>query len=107
MASADFFMAPAPFGESYGLVLAEAMAAGAIPIAAANAGYASVLKGGGGDLLAQPGDPISFADRCIAIAQARERQHELRVWANAQARLSDVTRAGPKYLEVYQKALVG
>ncbi|MEL7115609.1 MAG: glycosyltransferase, partial [Pseudomonadota bacterium] len=40
LAQADLFLAPAPYGESYGLVLAEAAAAGAIPIAAANAGYA-------------------------------------------------------------------
>ena len=105
MARAHFFMAPAPFGESYGLVLAEAMAAGAVPIAAANDGYASVLVGDGRALLVPPDDADAFAARIIALSQDPDRYTALRSWGRAQAKHSDVRGVGPRYIDLYRTVL--
>ncbi|WP_425050414.1 glycosyltransferase family 4 protein [Psychromarinibacter sp. S121] len=92
-------LAPAPYGESFGLILLEAMAAGCLPVAAANAGYASVLTGPGAELLVPPNDPAALADKVIALAKAPD---TLKGWATAEAARFDVTQVGPDYLKVYR-----
>lgn len=105
MAKSDLFIAPAPYGESYGIVLAEAMAAGALPIAAANAGYASVLTGPGKQLLVPPGNAELLADRIIALSDDQNAISDLRNWAKIKARQSDIATLGPDYLALYHAVL--
>lgn len=100
LASADILAAPAPYGESYGLVLAEAMAAGAVPVAAANAGYAEILQGED-DLLVPPGDAEALAARIIDLAGDPGALTARRDAMRARAMGSDVTQAGPKYAALY------
>jgi len=102
VAGADLFVAPAPYGESFGIVLAEAMAAGAVPIAAANAGYASVLSGPGADLLVAPGDAAALAAKIEQLATGAVRRNKLRDWGMDHAEQFDVAQAGPKYLRLFQ-----
>lgn len=65
-ASAHVFCAPATGGESLGIVLLEAMAAG-VPIAASNiAGYATVVTHGADGLLTPPRNSVDLA---MAIGQ--------------------------------------
>lgn len=103
MAASDLLVAPAPYGESFGLILAEAMAAGALPVAAANAGYASVMTGPGADLLVPPGDAVALADRIIALAQRPDRRADLGKWALDRALAFDVATVGPAYLAQYRR----
>jgi phosphatidylinositol alpha-mannosyltransferase len=105
MAKADLFIAPALYGESYGLVLAEAMAAGALPVAAANTGYASVLTGPGKQLLVPPGNPELLAERIIALSDDQIAMADLRNWAKIKARQSDIANVGPDYLALYETVL--
>ncbi|SHJ49894.1 Phosphatidylinositol alpha-mannosyltransferase [Shimia gijangensis] len=104
MASADVFAAPATEGESFGLVLIEAMAAGALPIAAANAGFTTVLTGAGSDLLVPPGDAGAFAKKILSIASDKERRKGLQFWAKTHASAFDVGTCGPAFLSLYQTA---
>ncbi len=104
MQESEIFLAPAPYGESYGLVLAEAMAAGAIPVATDNAGYASVLKDRN-VLLCVSGSAKALADKAIAVAQDREVIPRHRQWAVTQSKASDVKTVGPKYTALYQSCL--
>lgn len=105
VARADFFAAPATGGESFGLVLIEAMAAGTIPIAAENEGYATVLANGGETLLVPPGDPAALADRIVLLASDQQKALDLRTWAMARAETFDVAQVGPRYVALYQAAV--
>lgn len=107
LAGADILVAPAPYGESYGLVLAEAMAAGAVPVAAENDGYKSVLGPQGSDLLTEPGNAKALSAKIIELAQDRTRLERLRDWAKSTALLADVAQVGPAYLRVFQSVLDG
>lgn len=101
LATSDLFLAPAPYGESFGLVLAEAMAAGSLPIAAANPGYAAVLKGPGARLLVPPGDAEALAKKVIAFANPTARTG-LIAWAKTCADAWDINLVGSTYLSIYQ-----
>jgi phosphatidylinositol alpha-mannosyltransferase len=70
--TADIFCAPATGGESFGIVLLEAMASGT-PIVATNIpGYASVLTHGQQGLLARPENPRSLADALLRLLNDRQ-----------------------------------
>lgn len=59
--ASDIFVAPATGGESFGIVLVEAMAAG-LPIVASNiVGYREVARDGRESLLVKPADPQALA----------------------------------------------
>jgi phosphatidylinositol alpha-mannosyltransferase len=63
-AAADVFVAPATGGESFGIVLVEAMASGAPVVASDIAGYRDVAgdrNQGGAALLVPPEDPPALA----------------------------------------------
>jgi phosphatidylinositol alpha-mannosyltransferase len=105
MAEADIFVAPAPFGESFGIVLIEAMAAGTVPVAAANEGYASVLAGGGEGLLVPPGDAAALARNLVALAEDAKTREGFRKWGEARARSLDIAATGPSYVALYEAAL--
>ena len=77
--SADVFCAPSLGGESFGVVLIEAMAAGTTVVASALDGYQNVATDGVDALLVAPGDAAALAaaldrvtgDRAVAAALRR------------------------------------
>jgi phosphatidylinositol alpha-mannosyltransferase len=64
---ASVFCAPSLHGESFGVVLAEAMAAGTPVVASALPGYRNVATDGVDALLVAPGDPHALAGALTAV----------------------------------------
>ncbi len=105
IASADVFAAPALHGESFGLVLIEAMSAGTLPVAAANEGFATVMTGTGADLLVPPGDATALAQTLINLANDPDKRAQLTTWATTHATAFDVATVGPEYVNFFAQAL--
>ena len=76
--SATVFCAPALEGEAFGLVLVEAMAAGAPVVASDIPGYRHVLGDAGAGLLAPPNRPADLATAITEILEDDARRRTLR-----------------------------
>ncbi len=66
-ASADIFCSPATGGESFGIVLLEAMATGVPVIASAIPGFSHVVHAGREGLLVPPGEPAAWAQAITGL----------------------------------------
>ena len=81
--TADIFCSPATGGESFGIVLLEAMAAGTPVLASNIPGYAGVVDNGETGLLFEPKDEVSLANAIVSLMQ----QPELRARMAAKGRV--------------------
>jgi len=105
LASADIAVMPSMGGESFGIVLVEAMAAGAgVVIAGNNKGYRAVMNGHK-DQIINPTDTQAFAKmlkKFLFNANARKRATK---WQQTHAMDYDVQTVGKQLLTVYAEAL--
>ena len=104
---ADLFLAPAQYGESFGVVLLEAMAAGCPLIASDIAGYRDVLKGSGAGVLVAPGDPDAWAAAIRELASQPERRARMARSGELHAARFSWDRIAVEMERVYQEALTG
>jgi phosphatidylinositol alpha-mannosyltransferase len=105
LASIDVFAAPNIGGESFGIVLLEAMAAGA-PIVASNLdAFTRVLDRGALGALATVGDPTAFARECSALLSSPQRRDELRTAARHAVARYDWSVVCGEILRVYETAI--
>jgi phosphatidyl-myo-inositol alpha-mannosyltransferase len=105
-ATADIFCAPAPHGESFGIVLAEAMAAGKPVVAAANAGYRTLLTGEAAQFLAPPYSVEGLAGAIARLARDPGLRTRLGAWGREAALRYDCRRLAPDLVALYQQAII-
>jgi phosphatidyl-myo-inositol alpha-mannosyltransferase len=105
LGEADILCAPSLTGESFGMVLIEAMAAGTPVIASKIAGYSDVVTNGVDGILVPPADPQALGEelqllahepeRLVAMGEAGRRSAERYAWP----RIAD------EITEVYERAI--
>ncbi len=100
----DVFCSPAIHGESFGIVLLEAMAAGCPVVAANNPGYASVMTKTGAISLVNPRDSLEFARRLSIMANDRPIRETWQKWAAAEAEKYSYERIVDQYIKLYTAA---
>jgi phosphatidylinositol alpha-mannosyltransferase len=106
-AEADVFCSPAMGGESFGIVLIEAMAAGAAVVASDIAGYRDVVKDGSTGLLVSRGDPDSIAAAIVRLARDGELRQRLVESAGSDVRQYSWDRVTARILDIYESVVDG
>jgi phosphatidylinositol alpha-mannosyltransferase len=105
LGQADLFCAPSLFGESFGIVLLEAMATGVVTVAGSNPGYASVLQELGSLSLVNPKDSEEFARRLDVMLHDEGLRKLWQKWAKSYVRQYNYPIIVDQYVEVYETAL--
>ncbi|MDR8412247.1 glycosyltransferase family 4 protein [Nonomuraea sp. 3-1Str] len=100
--SVDVFCAPNTRGESFGIVLAEAMASGATVLASDIPAFRKVLGEGQAGALFANGDPSSLAREAAALLDAPERRAKLAEEALVAVRKYDWSTVARDVVRVYE-----
>jgi len=103
--SVDVFCAPNTGGESFGIVLAEAMAAGAPIVASDLDAFRRVLRGGRAGELFVSGDPADLAAAIARLLDDPQRRATLSAAASAAVRDYDWARIARDVVKVYEAVL--
>lgn len=105
--AADVFCAPSLHGESFGIVLLEAMAA-ATPVVASNLdGYARVARAGQDALLVPPGNAPALADALGQVLRDPALASRLVQSGRDRADSFSMARLAARYVEIYEQVRVG
>ncbi len=105
--SVDIFCSPNTGGESFGIVTAEAMAAGAAIVASDLEAFRMVLRGGTAGELFRTGDAGDLARVAGALLDDPARQAELSVAAIDAVRAYDWSVVAREVLNVYETVVLG
>ncbi len=100
---ADIFCAPSLRGESFGVVLLEAMAASTPVVAADIPGYANVARNGSDALLVSPGDSEALAVALRELIGSADQRAELVCHGRERAEMFSMDRLADFYLERYRR----
>lgn len=103
--TADLFCSPAIFGESFGIVLLEAMASGLVTVAGDNPGYESVMQDLGKLSLINPKDTAAFAHRLQLMLFDEDLRALWCKWAKEYVKRFDYPKVVSRYEAVYERAL--
>lgn len=101
----DLFCAPSIYGESFGIVLLEAMATGLVTVAGDNPGYAGVMNGLGSISLVDPKHTAEFARRLDLLLHETDLRKLWRNWAAEELPHYNYERIVSQYEEVYKAAI--
>ncbi|MEU9235385.1 glycosyltransferase family 4 protein [Streptomyces subrutilus] len=105
--SVDVYVAPNTGGESFGIILVEALSAGAAVLASDLDAFAQVLdQGGAGDLFTNE-NADALASGAIALLRDPARRAELSVRGSAHVRRFDWSTVGADILAVYETVTDG
>ena len=105
LSQADVFCAPNLGGESFGLVLAEAMAAGAPVVASDLDAFRAVGRPERGEAVLFPaGDPLALASALRGLLEDPDRRERMRAAGRARAGELSMDRLAARYAEIYARA---
>lgn len=101
----DIYISPAPFGESFGIVLLEAMASGKPVAGFANLGYYSLLKGSKGEeFLAEPKNIEELAEKILKLIENNDLRKEMGEWGIEYSKKYSWEKIADRVLEFYNKS---
>lgn len=102
-ASSDIFCAPSIYGESFGIVLLEAMACELPVVAFANEGYKSILAEKRGErFLVQPKDYRGLAKKLEVLIENENLRKEMGKWGRKEAKKYSWDKVTNQILDFYQ-----
>lgn len=102
---ADVFCSAATRGESFGIVLLEAMAVGCPVVAGDNVGYETVMKGTGAISLVNPRDTKDFARKLEIMLYDEQVRKLWKTWAKEDVEQYDYVHIVEQYEAVYKQAV--
>lgn len=105
LASSDIYVGPHTGGESFGIVLVEAMAAGATVVASDLPAFRAVLADGRAGQTFPTGDAQALADALVHLLGDPEARERLRLAARRQVTAYDWSTVTDQVLEVYDLVL--
>ncbi len=105
MSKATVYSSPAPYGESFGIVLLESMAVGTPVVAGNNAGYAGVMTGTGMLSLVNPRSVQDMAQRLEIFLYNDDVRNVWQKWAQQEVQKYRFEKIADAYEKVYEKAL--
>lgn len=100
----EIFCSPAIYGESFGIVLLEAMASGCVAVAGNNPGYEAVMTGRGQLSIVNPKDTEEFARRLNLLATDPAIRKAWQDWATKRVAEHDYSNIIDQYVSLYQQA---
>lgn len=103
--TSDIFCAPAIFGESFGIVLLEAMATGVPVVAFANQGYKRVLRGKGREFLVKPKDWKGLSEKIAILIMNQEKKEEMVKWGVKEAQKYSWPKIAEQVISFYQEVI--
>jgi phosphatidyl-myo-inositol alpha-mannosyltransferase len=105
LGQADVLCAPSLRGESFGMVLTEAFAAGTPVVASNIAGYRDVVRDGVDGVLVAPADPQALAEALRDLWEEPARRAEMARAAAADVRRFAWPRVAAEVMEAYEDAI--
>lgn len=105
MRAATVFCAPSLGGESFGIVLLEAMAAGVPVLASDIPGYRDVARPGREAALVPPADPSALRDALLGLLEHPGATESLVEAGRARAARFSLSRLAERYVDVYEAAI--
>jgi phosphatidylinositol alpha-mannosyltransferase len=103
--AADVFCAPSLGGESFGVVLIEAMAAGTAVVASSLDGYRNVATNGIDSILAPPGDVPALAEALEMALGDHQLATRLREAGERRAEQFAMSALADRYVEIYRAVI--
>ncbi len=105
LASSSLFCSPALYGESFGIVLLEAMAMGVVIVAGNNPGYVSVMDGRGKISVVNPKDTEDFARRLELLLYDETLRKSWLNWSQKYVKQFDYKKVVDQYEALYKEQI--
>jgi phosphatidyl-myo-inositol alpha-mannosyltransferase len=100
--NSDLFVSPARSGESFGIVLIEAMASGTPMLVGDNPGYKAVMNIKSDVCVIDPTDPVAYSNRMIELLNNVSLRDELITWGKKEVKKYE----SKKIIKLYEQLLL-